>query len=81
MVKVLLKVVEGYSVDDAVVVMQEAHEEGVAMVLACPQEEAERYCEGLRLNGLSSSIEPGESPRLRPGLFPMVKMAVNRCLI
>ena len=61
MVKVLLKVVEGYSVDDAVVVMQEAHEEGVAMVLACPQEEAERYCEGLRLNGLSSSIEPGES--------------------
>ncbi|GAX73540.1 hypothetical protein CEUSTIGMA_g991.t1 [Chlamydomonas eustigma] len=58
-VKVILKVVEGLTVEDAVNVMNEAHEEGVAMVLACPQEEAEKYCEGLRLNGLSSSIEPG----------------------
>jgi ATP-dependent Clp protease adaptor protein ClpS len=58
-VKVMLKIVEGLTVEDAVNVMNEAHEEGVAMVLACPQEEAERYCEGLRLNGLSSSIEPG----------------------
>jgi ATP-dependent Clp protease adaptor protein ClpS len=55
----MLKIVEGLTVEDAVNVMNEAHEEGVAMVLACPQEEAERYCEGLRLNGLSSSIEPG----------------------
>ena len=26
--------------------------------MACPQEDAERYCEGLRLNGLISTIEP-----------------------
>lgn len=39
--------------------MQEAHETGVALVIACPQEDAERYCEGLRLNGLTSTIEPG----------------------
>lgn len=58
-VKVLLKTIEGFSVDDAVSVMSEAHEEGVAMVLACPQDEAEQYCESLRMNGLSSSIEPG----------------------
>ncbi len=58
-VKVLVKVVEGYTVDDAIEVMQEAHESGVAMVIAGPQDEAERYCEGLRLNGLSSTIEPG----------------------
>eukprot|EP00195_Chlamydomonas_chlamydogama_P011849 CAMPEP_0202910762 /NCGR_PEP_ID=MMETSP1392-20130828/52969_1 /ASSEMBLY_ACC=CAM_ASM_000868 /TAXON_ID=225041 /ORGANISM="Chlamydomonas chlamydogama, Strain SAG 11-48b" /LENGTH=154 /DNA_ID=CAMNT_0049600979 /DNA_START=179 /DNA_END=643 /DNA_ORIENTATION=- len=57
-VKILIKVVNGFTVDDAVVVMQEAHETGVAMVVACAQEEAERYCEGLRLNGLSSTIEP-----------------------
>ncbi|EFJ49948.1 hypothetical protein VOLCADRAFT_73976 [Volvox carteri f. nagariensis] len=57
-VKVLLKVVEEITVDDAVTVMQEAHETGVALVVACPQENAERYCEGLRLNGLTSTIEP-----------------------
>ncbi|GIL68826.1 hypothetical protein Vafri_22057 [Volvox africanus] len=57
-VKVLLKVVQEISVDDAVTVMQEAHETGVALVVACPQENAERYCEGLRLNGLTSTIEP-----------------------
>lgn len=57
-VKVLLKVIDTMTVDDAVVVMQEAHEQGLALVVACPQEDAERYCEGLRLNGLTSSIEP-----------------------
>ncbi|KAL6750634.1 clp protease adaptor protein [Haematococcus lacustris] len=58
-VKILLKVVEGITVDDAVVTMQEAHQSGVALVIACPQEDAERFCEGLRLNGLTSTIEPG----------------------
>ena len=37
--------------------MQEAHETGVAMVIACPQDQAEEYCESLRLNGLTSTIE------------------------
>jgi ATP-dependent Clp protease adaptor protein ClpS len=58
-VKVLIKVVEGFTVEDAMQVMEEAHETGVAMVLACPQDEAEEYCENLRTNGLASSIEPG----------------------
>lgn len=57
-VKVLLKIVDQITVDDAVTVMQEAHETGVALVVACPQENAERYCEGLRLNGLTATIEP-----------------------
>jgi ATP-dependent Clp protease adaptor protein ClpS len=36
-VKVLLKVVDGFTVNDAMVVMQEAHETGVALVVTCPQ--------------------------------------------
>ena len=31
---------------------------GVACLVSCPQEDAEKYCEGLRLNGLISTIEP-----------------------
>lgn len=31
---------------------------GLACVIACAQEEAEQYCEGLRNNGLIASIEP-----------------------
>jgi ATP-dependent Clp protease adaptor protein ClpS len=57
-VKVLLRVVEGFTVDEAVVVMQEAHLSGVALVRMCAQDEAERYCEDMRLNGLISTIEP-----------------------
>lgn len=57
-VKVLLKVVDGYTVDDAVNVMQKAHIDGLACVISCSQEDAETYCEGLRGNGLISSVEP-----------------------
>ena len=38
--------------------VQEAHKNGIACVIACAQEEAETYCEGLRGNGLISSVEP-----------------------
>lgn len=38
---------------------QEAHETGVALVIACAQDQAETYVESLRLNGLISSMEPG----------------------
>ena len=41
------------------VVMQEAHESGVALVVACAQDQAETYVEDLRLNGLISTLEPG----------------------
>eukprot|EP00882_Tetradesmus_deserticola_P000581 GHRQ01000637.1.p4 GENE.GHRQ01000637.1~~GHRQ01000637.1.p4 ORF type:complete len:155 (+),score=39.56 GHRQ01000637.1:98-562(+) len=58
-VKCLLKTVEGLTVDDAVVVMQVAHETGVALVVACAQDKAETYVETMRLNGLIASMEPG----------------------
>merc|ERR1711963_605152 len=51
-VKVLLKVVDGMTVDDAVNVMNEAHINGLALVISCAQNDAERYCNGLRSNGL-----------------------------
>jgi ATP-dependent Clp protease adaptor protein ClpS len=57
-VSVLMKVVDGLTVDDAVNVMNEAHTHGTACVIVCGQPDAERYCEGLRGNGLISSIEP-----------------------
>ncbi len=44
--------------DDAVNVMNEAHFNGMAAVIVCTQEEAEDYCDGLRNNGLISTIEP-----------------------
>jgi len=55
---VLLKVIPGMSVDIACNVMQEAHVHGKATVITAPQPDAEDYCEGLRANGLVSSIEP-----------------------
>eukprot|EP00210_Caulerpa_lentillifera_P001504 g1442.t1 len=57
-VRVLVKVVDCLSLDEAVNVMQLAHETGIALVTACAQEEAEVYCQGLRNNGLTSTIEP-----------------------
>lgn len=57
-VSVLMKVVDGMTVDDAVNVMNEAHTNGQACVIVCSQADAERYCEGLRGNGLIASIEP-----------------------
>lgn len=61
-VQVLLKIVEGLTVDDAVNVMQEAHISGLALVTACAQENAERYCQGLRNNGLTATVEPDGGP-------------------
>jgi len=57
-VSVLMKVVDGLTVDEAVNVMTEAHMNGLACVIVCSQADAERYCEGLRGNGLIASIEP-----------------------
>jgi len=61
-VQVLLKVIDSMQVDDAVNVMQEAHESGIALVTAVVQEDAERYCQGLRNGGLISTIEPDTAP-------------------
>ncbi|WPT13254.1 ATP-dependent Clp protease adapter protein CLPS1 [Picochlorum sp. SENEW3] len=57
-VQVLLKVVEGYTVEDALNVMQEAHIHGMAVVIECSQEKAEETCEGIRNSGLLCTIEP-----------------------
>ncbi|CAK9859360.1 unnamed protein product [Sphagnum jensenii] len=57
-VQVLMKVIPGMTVDIAVNVMQEAHVNGLAVVIICPQHDAEEHCMQLRNNGLLSSIEP-----------------------
>ena len=45
----LWRQVDGYTVDDAVNVMQKAHVDGLACVISCSQEDAETYCEGAPL--------------------------------
>lgn len=57
-VQVLMKVIPGMSVDNAVNIMNEAHMNGLAVVIICGQNDAEEHCLQLRNNGLLSSIEP-----------------------
>ncbi|KAJ4812744.1 ATP-dependent Clp protease adapter protein ClpS [Rhynchospora pubera] len=57
-VQVLMKVIPGMTLDTAVNIMQEAHHNGLSVVIICSQAEAEEHCRQLRRNGLSSTIEP-----------------------
>ncbi|XP_074576054.1 ATP-dependent Clp protease adapter protein CLPS1, chloroplastic-like [Curcuma longa] len=57
-VQVLMKVIPGMTLDNAVNIMQEAHRNGLAIVIICSQTDAEEHCMKLRGNGLHSSIEP-----------------------
>ncbi|EOY02120.1 Ribosomal protein L12/ ATP-dependent Clp protease adaptor protein ClpS family protein isoform 2 [Theobroma cacao] len=57
-VQVLMKVIPGMTLDNAVNIMQEAHYNGLAVVIICAQADAEEHCMQLRGNGLLSSIEP-----------------------
>ena len=57
-VQVLMKVIPGMTVDNAVNIMQEAHHNGLSVVIICAQADAEEHCMQLRSNGLLSSIEP-----------------------
>ncbi|KAK9278983.1 hypothetical protein L1049_028565 [Liquidambar formosana] len=57
-VQVLMKVIPGMTLDNAVNIMQEAHYNGLAVVIICAQMDAEDHCMQLRGNGLLSSIEP-----------------------
>ncbi|KAI5330390.1 PREDICTED: ATP-dependent Clp protease [Prunus dulcis] len=57
-VQVLMKVIPGMTVDIAVNIMQEAHHNGLAVVIVCAQVDAEDHCMQLRGNGLLSSVEP-----------------------
>ncbi|KAJ6816420.1 ATP-dependent Clp protease adapter protein CLPS1, chloroplastic [Iris pallida] len=57
-VQVLMKVIPGMTLDNAVNIMQEAHINGLSVVIICAQADAEEHCMQLRGNGLLSSIEP-----------------------
>ncbi|QCD92144.1 ATP-dependent Clp protease adaptor protein ClpS [Vigna unguiculata] len=59
-VQVLMKVIPGMTIDNAVNIMQEAHHNGLAVVITCAQVDAEDHCMQLRGNGLLSSIEPAD---------------------
>lgn len=57
-VQALIKVVDGMTMEDAIQVMQEAHQNNIALVTITSQETAEEYVTGLRRNGLTSTLEP-----------------------
>ncbi|XP_052185695.1 ATP-dependent Clp protease adapter protein CLPS1, chloroplastic [Diospyros lotus] len=57
-VQVLMKVIPGMTLDNAVNIMQEAHYNGLSVAIICCQADAEEHCMQLRGNGLLSSIEP-----------------------
>ncbi|AFY70113.1 ATP-dependent Clp protease adaptor protein ClpS [Thalassoporum mexicanum PCC 7367] len=57
-VQSLMTVVNGLTQPQAVDIMMEAHTNGCALVITCVQEHAEFYCEGLKMKGLTSTIEP-----------------------
>lgn len=59
-VGILLQTVPQLTQPQAVNIMMEAHTNGMALVITCAQEHAEFYCETLKNNGLSSTIEPDE---------------------
>ena len=57
-VEVLRKVIPRMSLPRAVSIMLEAHTKGKAVVTKCHKELAELYREGLKAEGLTSTIEP-----------------------
>lgn len=57
-VQALMKVVDGLTMEDAIQVMQEAHDNDLALVTVVAQNIAEEYVTGLRRNGLTSTLEP-----------------------
>lgn len=59
-VETLLKTVSSLTQPQAVSIMMEAHNSGIALVITCAQEHAEFYSETLNNHGLTSTIEPDE---------------------
>jgi ATP-dependent Clp protease adaptor protein ClpS len=57
-VAALRKVIPRMSLPRAVSIMLEAHTKGKAVVIKCHKELAELYREGLKAEGLTSTIEP-----------------------
>ena len=56
-VQSLIKAVPQLSSEQAAEIMEEAHHEGVALVLLAPLEHAEMYCDRIKSFGLVASIE------------------------
>ena len=56
--QVLISTIPNLSQPQAVSVMMEAHNNGMALVITCELEHAEFYCETLQNHGLTSTIEP-----------------------
>ncbi|MGB0560669.1 MAG: ATP-dependent Clp protease adapter ClpS [Spirulinaceae cyanobacterium] len=59
-VQALMHTVPSLTQPQAVNIMMEAHNSGVALVITCALEPAEFYCETLKGHGLTSTIEPDE---------------------
>lgn len=59
-VRTLMQTVPSLTQPQAVSIMMEAHTNGLALVITCALEPAEFYCESLKSNGLTSTIEPDE---------------------
>ena len=59
-VETLVKTVPSLTIPQAVDIMMQAHNSGVALVITCAFEHAEFYCERLQAHGLTSTIEPDE---------------------
>ncbi|NEN90084.1 MULTISPECIES: ATP-dependent Clp protease adapter ClpS [Okeania] len=59
-VQALMKTVPSLTQPQAVDIMMEAHSNGIALVITCALEHAEFYCENLKNQGLTSTIEPDE---------------------
>lgn len=59
-VQSLMHTVPSLTQPQAVNIMMEAHNSGVALVITCAFEPAEFYCETLKGFGLTSTIEPDE---------------------
>ncbi len=59
-VQVLIQTVPSLTQPQAVSIMMQAHNSGVALVITCAQEHAEFYSEQLCAHGLTSTIEPDD---------------------
>lgn len=59
-VQALMKTVPSLTQPQAVDIMMEAHSNGIALVITCALEHAEFYCENLKNQGLTSTIEPDD---------------------
>lgn len=55
----LIKAVPRLSQAEAVGITEETHRTGTGLVIVCPQEHAEMYCDNIKSFGLRSTIEAG----------------------